>query len=277
MAIKSKALTSQRIPNPTGEHNHMATKKQSTAMISMQEEMAKELANVENTVTIGGGNTIKVDQKNGEYFEIPELGQAESPMSVVIVDYVTQHKYWGGRYDPNNVVPPDCFAIGKNVKELKPSANSPEAQADACNGCPMNEFGSNGNGKACKNTRVLAVLPPDADSSAAIMKLVVSPSGLKAFDNYVAGLAAKLKTLPIGVVTDVSIVPTKSQGYTLAFGNPRPNENLETDFGRRDEAQMILNQEPDLSHAGGEEVVAAPKRRTTRKKAPVRRKTAARR
>lgn len=253
----------------------MAAKKESTAMISMQEEMAKELANVENTVTIGGGNTIKIDQKNGAYFEIPELGQAESPMDVVIVDYTTQHKYWSGRYDPNNIVPPDCFAIGKNVKDLAPSQNSHEPQADKCVGCPMNEFGSSGNGKACKNTRVLAVLPPDAGPDAAIMKLVVSPSGLKAFDNYVAGLAAKMKTLPIGVVTEVSIVPTKSQGYTLAFGNPRPNENLEVDFGRRDEAQMILNQEPDMSQAGGEEVVAAPKRATRR--APAKKRAAVKR
>lgn len=244
-------------------------KSTSTALTSAQTEIQKELEGLSDTVGNIGGNIIKLDQTRGEYFELPGLGQAESPMDVVIVDYIATNYFYPGKYNKDNIVPPDCFAIGRKLKDMKPSKNSLDIQSDSCAACPNNEFGSDGNGKACKNGRRLAVLPPDAAPDAEIMILNVSPTGLKNFDSYVVSVGAKMGTIPVGVITEVSIVPSKGgQGYTLAFSNPRPNENLEVDFQRRPEAAALITTEPDMTA----KAVTAPTR-----KAPAKKRAASRR
>ena len=246
------------------------------AISDIQARIAAEAEAAQETVGRTTGNTIKVNQRDGT-LEIPGLGSAESPLDLVIVDYVTQNTYYEGIYNPNDPQPPICFAIGKKLNELKPSPNSPEPQAASCATCPMNEFGTaqNGVGKACKNSRILAVLPPDAADGEDLMRLPVSPSGIKSFDKYVNNLSTREKTIPITKITEVSVVPTNNVGYTVAFGNPRPNENLQNDFARYEEASAMLLQEPDMTHSNGEQQAtqtkAAPKRRPAIKTAARRR------
>lgn len=190
------------------KNTELATKEASALAISdIQARIAAEAETVQETVGRTTGNSIKVDQRNGT-FSIPGLGDAESPMDLVIVDYVTQNSYYDSVYNANDPKPPLCFAIGKKLNELKPSPNSPEPQADNCATCPMNEFGTaqNGVGKACKNSRILAVLPPDSAEGEDLMRLAVSPSGIKSFDKYVNGLSSRDKTIPITRVTEVSVV-----------------------------------------------------------------------
>ena len=81
-------------------------------------------------------------------------------LELVVVDFVTTHNFYAGRFDKDNIVPPDCFAIGVDPKNMVPSPNAPNPQAKDCQSCPMNAWGSDGKGKACKNGRKLAVLPP---------------------------------------------------------------------------------------------------------------------
>lgn len=224
------------------------TKRSPTEVTNIQEQLAKEAAEIGTQVGSVSGNIIKVDQKTGEHFEVPGLGQAEAPMDVVIIDFISQNTFYQGKFNANKIVPPDCFAINKVINQMSPSKNSPDVQGEACNGCPMNEWGSDGDGKACKNTRVLAVMPPE-DADGDIMMLRVSPTGLKSFDSYVAGVSKMFGQPPIGVVTEISIVPS-GQGFTVAFGNPRPNEHLADHFARRADAQAMLESEPDYSSQG---------------------------
>lgn len=79
--------------------------------------------------------------------------------------------FYGGKYDPDNPNPPDCFAIAEEEDRLAP----PEALGDArqclqsdpagesCKECWANAFGTaeGRKGKACKNVRRLALLPAD--------------------------------------------------------------------------------------------------------------------
>ena len=239
-------------------------KRAPTDVANIQEQLAKEAAEIGNQVGSVSGNIIKVDQKTGEYFEVPGLGQAEAPMDVVIIDFVSQNTLYMGKYNANKIVPPDCFSISKVINQMEPSKNSPDKQAEACNGCPMNEWGSDGEGKACKNTRVLAVMPPD-EADGDIMLLRVSPTGLKSFDSYVAGVSKKFGQPPIGVLTEISIVPS-GQGFTVAFGNPRPNEHLAEHFSRRPDAQAMLESEPDYSSQGTSTKRVSKKKATRRRR-----------
>jgi hypothetical protein len=232
-------------------------KRAPTDVAAIQEQLAQEAAEIGSSVGSMSGNIIKIDQKSGTHFEVPGLGQADSPMDVVILDFISQNTYYAGKYNANKIVPPDCIAIGKTINQMKPSGNSPDKQAEECNGCPLNEWGSDGDGKACKNTRLLAVMPPD-NADGDIMLLRVSPTGLKSFDQYVGGVSKKFGQPPIGVITEISIVAS-GQGFTVAFGNARPNEHLGDHFARRPEAQATLESEPDFSSAGNTKRIAKKK------------------
>lgn len=217
-------------------------KKSAGAVVSIKEQMAAELAALGERTAPAGGDKI---QLKGKQFNLPDGSQTDE-LQVVIVDFIATNNFYEGAYDPKNITPPACFAIGQVITQMVPSDNSPVKQADSCGVCPMNQFGSAGDGKACKNMRRLAVLPPDADADTPLWVLDVSPTGLKSFDGYVKTVATKFGVLPIGVVTTISFAPEVDYG-SLRFGNPQPNENMTEHWSRRKEATERLMQEPDVS------------------------------
>jgi hypothetical protein len=204
-------------------------------------------------------------------FVLPDGTKTADPIELVVIDFVSRNEFYEGAYDKDNITPPGCFAIHPEPKMLVPSANSPNKQCDDCNSCPNNQFGSAGAGKACKNTRLLAVLPPDATEDTPLWLLKVSPTALKSFDGFVAGVARTFQMPPMAVVVTVGF--NDAEDYpNLTFTDPRPNENLEACFARQDEAKDMLTREPDVSN------YAAPAKKVSKPAAkPAGRPTVARR
>lgn len=231
-------------------------------LVDIKAQMAAEIADMANRVGAPGGDAIKVTQD--KKFELPDGTKTNGPLKLVVVDFIAANNFYQGAYDKDNITPPACFAIGMDPKILVPSANSPLKQCNSCRECPMNAFGSDGAGKACKNGRVLAVLPPDADADTPLWVLKVSPTALKAFDAYVTGIARQFQLPPVGVVTEVSFDETVSYA-SLRFGNPEPNQNLEVCFSRKEEAKARLMTEPDVSQftaaAPAKKAAVPPRRR----------------
>lgn len=229
-------------------------KPSSGAVVSIQDQLKAQVAAMNERIQPGTGNKIRLAKGK---FVLPDGTETSDPMELVIVDFLAVHKFYEGAFDPKNPAPPACFAIGSNPRALVPSDNSPNKQASDCSGCPMNEFGSAGTGKACKNSRVLAVLPPDAEADTDLWLLEVSPTGLKGFDGYVAGVTRMFQLPPVGVVTTVALDPSVDYPK-LMFSNPQPNGNLEVCFARQGEARELLAVEPDVS---GYQPIKAPVRR----------------
>lgn len=237
--------------------------KKSGNIVSIRDQIAAQVAAMAERTAPPSGSAIRITQD--KQFKLPDGTTTPGPLELVIVDFVAANKFYEGAYDPNSISPPSCFAIATNPLKMVPSNNSPDKQADTCGECPNNQFGSAGNGKACKNSRVLAVLPPDADAETPIWTLTVSPTALKAFDGYVQSLA-RMQAIPVAMVTDVSFDPTKTYA-SLRFSNPQPNEALETHFGRQEEARTMLMAEPDVSSF----TAAAPASARGAARAPARR------
>lgn len=233
MATKAKAGTAVAV-----------VKKTSTSVVSIQEQLrAQAAAMAERTAPPSGSKiTITQDKK----FKLPDGSTTAGPLQLVIVDFVARNKFYEGAFDKDNIAPPACFAIGQNPLKLVPSANSPIKQSADCGSCPMNQFGSDGKGKACKNGRVLAVLPPDADADTPLWTLEVSPTALKSFDGFVQGVARTFQMPPVSVVCSVSFNPAVTYA-SLQFGEPEPNENMAVHFARQAEAAEMLAVEPDVS------------------------------
>lgn len=233
-------------------------KPNASAVASIKDAIAAQVAAMGDRIAPPGGSQIKLAAGK---MTLPDGTTTPGPLDVVIVDFVAVNKFYEGAYDQNNIQPPVCFAIGSNPLKLVPSPNSPLPQAKDCASCPMNAWGSSGKGKACKNERALAVLPPDGDNETPLWKLNVSPTGIKGFDGHVASITRTFQTIPAGVVTTVSL--DENETYPkLVFGNAVPNKNLAEHFARQEEARAMLAVEPDVSSYGIEKppAKAAPKR-----------------
>lgn len=245
----------------------VATKKPaSSAIVSIQEQLKAQVAAQANKIAPPSGINIRVTQD--KKFQLPDGSKVDGPLDLVIVDFVSRNSFYEGAYDPNNISPPACFAIHPEPKQMVPSDNSPIKQADDCASCPMNQFNSAGKGKACKNSRVLAVLPPDADADTPLWLLQVSPTALKGFDGFVGSVARTFQMPPIAVIASVDFNPNETYA-SLTFGDPRPNENLAVHFARQAEAKELLMAEPDVSGFGQEPAkpARAPARPAARKPA----------
>ena len=230
------------------------TKKPSTAVavkaatsgniVSIRDALKAQASSLSARVQAPTGAAIRVTQD--KQFLLPDGTKTPGPLELVIVDFTSKNMFYEGAYDPKNISPPACFSIGNDIKTMAPSKNAPAAQSGDCAGCPMNQFGSAGDGKACKNCRVLAVLPPDADADTPMWILSTSPTANKGFDGYVGQVARLFEMPPIGVVTEVSFDPSVTYAK-LQFGNPKPNPGIEAHFPRQDEAKQMLAAEPDVS------------------------------
>ena len=240
-------------------------KNTSTAVVNIQDMLRKQAEANASRVEPGSGKSIRIGQDKS--FTLPDGTKTRESLQLVVVDFVSRNEYYEGAYNKDDITPPNCFAIHPEPKQLAPSDNSPDKQCDDCASCPMNQFGSapTGAGKACKNTRVLAVMPPDADDDTEIWTLKVSPTAIKVFDGFVAGVNRAFQLPPVGVVVTVGFSDAKDFP-SLEFTDPQLNENVAVHFGRQDEAREMLMREPDVSSFGAEKPAAkAPARKVARK------------
>lgn len=217
--------------------------KANNSVVSIKDAIKAQVAAMGDRIAPPSGNKIKLAPNA---MTLPDGTKTAGPIEVVIVDFIARNMMYEGAYDANNIQPPICFAIGTNPMKLVPSPNAPQPQAKTCAECPNNAFGSSGAGKACKNERLLAVLPPDADADTPLWTAGVSPTGIKGFDGYVASVMRTFETPPFGVVTEMGLDDTKTWA-SLTFGNPVPNPNIADHLARQAEAQALLAVEPDLS------------------------------
>ena len=217
--------------------------------VAIADALKAETEDLKNRIAAPGGDKIKLTKD--KHFKLPTGEKHPGPLTVVVLDFVNRNVFHDRPFSEGEVTAPACFAIGTDVHDkLSPSSNSPDKQSDTCAKCPNNEFGSKGKGKACKNTRLLAVVAGEgemaADPKAPMWLIEVSPTAGKAWDSYVATVRTQYNLPPVGVVTDVFFDPS-SEFQSLRFGNPQPNPNLAMHYGRKPAAKERLFAEPDVT------------------------------
>lgn len=223
-------------------------------------DMASEIEQFKNRIAAPTGSRIGTDEK---IFTLPN-GDTSDTLSVIIVDFVSYNAYYDKPWNPNAIVPPNCFSLGLEPAGMVPSENSPDLQAESCAACWANQWKSSPTsaGKACSNTKLLAVIAPD-DPEAPLMLLKVTATALKNFDAYVTGVARSFQRPPRGVITEITFDPNLKYS-SLRFGNPiacTPDQ-LALAYSRREDAMTRLMVEPDVSA-----FVAAPVAKGAQRKA----------
>src|SRR5271165_2463289 len=98
--------------------------------IDYEAELARQAAEVGKRISAPSGDYIKISQD--KTFKFPDGTETSDPWEAVILGWNTQHFFYEGRYDPNNITPPKCFAIGLEPASMVPSDRSPEKQSPTC-------------------------------------------------------------------------------------------------------------------------------------------------
>lgn len=263
-----------RAPKATPASTALATsKKANTNLVDIKAQLAAQVAALAERTSPATGASIRVTQS--KKFKFPDGDETGDAWSAVIVDYTCQREFYTGTYDPDNISPPACFAISDKPKGMVPSDNSPEKQADNCDDCPNNQWGSDGKrGKACKEVRKLAIMPPAEDgediAQTPIWLMKVSPTAIKPFDAYVTSVGKTYGLPPVGVVSQVAFDPA-SDFPSVRLSHPEPNPAVAEHFARQSEARDMLAVEPDVSGYGQEKPQPAARGRVAAKRPAARR------
>lgn len=143
---------------------------------------------------------VKVPSGGGTTWEVPTLEGVEDAKAIegVVIYFKNQNAYWKEKYDGQNN-PPDCVSNDGMVGIGTPGGD--------CAVCPLNAFGSEGKGKACKNMRTLFVL---REGDVLPLVLTLPPTSLKDARKYFLRLASK--GIPYyGVITEITLDKDKNE------------------------------------------------------------------
>lgn len=250
-----------------------------TAVAKWDEELARQAelaAGMENSTATGQFFGLKSGVLSFNDAPLPN-----NEMAVIVLDAVLENVYYEGKYDPDSPQSPMCFAFGRDEKTMAPHKIVVEASkqqcgaSGLCSGCEMNEFGTAevGRGKACRNTRRLAMIPagtlengkfkPFTDeehfesASIAFMKLPVT--SVKGYAAYVKQVAGALKRPPHAIFTKVKVVPDPKSQFKVTFEplSQVPDDLLGAVMQRHEEAKSVI----DFPYTPFEEEEAPPPRR----------------
>ena len=229
-------------------------------------EMARAAASVEK---ISGGRSLST---SGGILSFDDQPLPGNRVAAIILDSVFENTFYPERYVPGAPIQsPVCYAFARREEDLAPH---PSMQSDLtyfapqgydCTSCPWNEWGSAeiGKGKRCQQRRRLAMLPagqyvqaanggwdlllyddPAAIKGADMATLKLPVTSVKAWAKYVHELSNELQLHPMGVVTEVALVPDAKTQFRVEFTmKERLNDTmLEAVFPRREEAVEAIIQ-----------------------------------
>lgn len=148
--------------------------------MTIEEEMAAEAQAMRDNLQVA---SAKISTQNKSY-TLPDGTMIGDSIQLVILGYTaTNTMYKDEVYNKNTPSEVSCSAIVdmKIGGKMTPRANSADKQAECCGTwdkpeCPMNEFGSAGKGKRCKNEYLLLVCLPTDDK---VLQLSIPPTATK--------------------------------------------------------------------------------------------------
>jgi hypothetical protein len=244
-------------------------------MTEWEKELA--LAAQEGAETVAGlSSSSFISIRNG----VMSVNGAPVPgnqIVVVITDFVLENTFYPDGFDPDDVVPPTCYAFGRKAKEMGPHDDAEAKQNELCVDCPHNAWGSaeKGRGKACKNrARLMVVSAGDLSkdeeftpfedagnfTSQTQMTLKIPPTSLSSFKEYVDKLKNTALRPCWAVYTLIKVVPDPKNQFVVTFQDvdkPSDRELLTVLKKLHEDATKVIEQPYTVKD---EEEAPAPKK-----------------
>jgi hypothetical protein len=204
------------------------------------------------------------------------FGEEEMPGNqacVIILDDIQENTFYEGKFDPNDLQPPICYAFhrpGDVDTAMAPHESMQvdltyfEPQNDVCKGCRWNEYGSadTGRGKACQNRARLTLIhagyytskrgsrdfdleifdDPKHYQTAEMAFIKLPVLSVKEYYKFKAQTAAALGRPPHGVLCRLYLEPDAKAQYKVCFEviEEVPDNLAEIIMARHDEAVAML-------------------------------------
>ena len=184
-----------------------------TAVVTWRDKMAAVTKQAASSEAPKGG-FLSFKGGNMSYDDVPIPGNV---LKVVVVDFLLENAIFKEKYNPNKPASPMCYAFGRDEEDLAPHPDAPEPQNADCATCPNNAWASDpdgGRGKACKNSRRIAIMTadvldkgPEAIRKANIVMCKIPVTSIKNFSLFVNQCVQALGTPPFGVICELSVKP----------------------------------------------------------------------
>lgn len=161
--------------------------------------------------------SISVPRESTKFIIETEDGEQNvGELRGVILDTKSRRAYWKAAYGSTAGSAPDC--------QSNDCTNGTGTPGGLCVACPWNQFGTagQGNGKACREKRVLFFLPEGAFVPSVIE---LPPSSIKPWQNYKMALMARGSNVS-RIITSITLEKVNKGGKTYISVNLKPAGKL---------------------------------------------------
>lgn len=208
--------------------NELAT--QETAMIMSAQEISDVIeTNLGGQLDINMLDKTKVPSGGGTLWTIPTIDGDIDVKTIegVLIFRKRQNAYWPNGLEDGGSTPPQCAS-----RDGQYGVGNPGGQ---CASCPLNQFGSKGDGKACKNSMLLFI-----KQDAAILPLVVQlpPTSITIATKYLMRLSS-VGVKYYEIISQLSLVKTKNDsGIAYSILDIKPKKGADDKMIRMTKEQL---------------------------------------
>lgn len=221
--------------------------KQTTEVANYDEELAKLASAATKTER---AETSNVNVKAGMilYNKEPCAG---NKLDCIVIASTHANLYYEDEYDPDNIKNPVCYAYSADpeTEPMRPHPKCQKPQAEFCETCWANKWRTDpkgGKGKACKNSRRLALIPAGVQledvPTAEIATMNLPVTSVANWGTYVNKIATLYRRPPLGVITTIGVVPDIKTQFKVTFANGPlvANDLIGSLFSKAKEAQAVI-------------------------------------
>ena len=191
-----------------------------TEMVNWEERLAAE---AKDAAAVERPQVANISMRAGvmSYQGQPLPG---NQLECIVAASVFENRYYAGKWDPNNIESPDCFALSESGEDMVPHPASKNKQHTSCRECPHLQWKTveGKRRKECGEIRRLMLLPAGeldaetvAKTEAAMLK--VSVTNVKHWGNYVNNVAASYSRPPWSLITKISAAPDVKTQFRISF------------------------------------------------------------
>lgn len=161
--------------------NEVAVVNEKFELVTLEGEIAEAIAEEMDGLGTVPFDRVKIPSGGGLAFEVPGEDEDNPESATELVGVILYHHpvnaYWKEKFAGGNEQP-DCSSYDGKV-----GVDKETGECKDCASCPYNQFGSDGNGKACKNVHRIYML---REGNPVPLILSLPPTSLKFMRDYIS-------------------------------------------------------------------------------------------
>ena len=210
-------------------------------MADLRTQLAAKLQDQRSALPPPTSSRIRAVAKEG--FKLPDESILDELEAVVLdVRYINALYIKPFKRGESEI--PGCWSVSSDANIMVPDETCTKPRCADCKACPMNEFGSKGNGKSCKNTIRLALVAPDATDKTTPYILDLAPTSTSMFLKVLRGLTVPMQCVVMNFSLDSKVEYPKVNTQLLS---PAPDTLAPYLLGLIDAAQPAISRGYDYN------------------------------